>query len=561
MYKPPKREDLSKQNKVTHPVTDGMPPSKQVRAMLDECQLKKGLQIEQAWTTTSPNQKFILIAQIQDGAKTPVWTLYEENESGSKMHWSQPFEPNDFSMMYDVICMSAPDAGRSTAIPDALKPGANDAKSGAASGSSSSNTTKPATPSPSSSSTSSPSGYPAPAAGSGYPSPAAGSGYPSPAGGSGFPAPAGGSGYPAPAPAGGYPAPAGAPGYPAPPSGYPTPPAPAGYPAPAPAAGGYPGGAAGYPAPGQMPYAPPPQPPYPGGGYPPPQAPYPQQQYQGNAPPTWQQGYGAQAPYPNSAPSAAPQGSTFAAQIQTADARTPVVDYNLLSQRANILLGELIFEAGLITEPTLEAALKIQEFVREERMSPTQACEILKKHHGLGGNIDNYLSPEDFDLDGGNKPVAKKSASFNSALSSASSGGGGGGGGAKSTTQAGGGKPAASGSPTSSSTSDLPKSDRIKLQVASFDLLQKAGLLKNDDLQTAHAVYKKHGGDIVQMLTSAGKIDATTYKAAETCIPLIQENKMKVEQCIIALNYCMRSRVDFDSALEEMGWENPRKQK
>ncbi|MFX8879627.1 hypothetical protein ABTM72_20100, partial [Acinetobacter baumannii] len=71
--------------------------------------------------------------------------------------------------------------------------------------------------------------------------------------------------------------------------------------------------------------------------------------------------------------------------------------------------------------------------------------------------------------------------------------------------------------------------------------------------------YKKHGGDIVQMLTAAGKIDATTYKAAELCVPLIAENKMKVEQCIIALGYCSRSRVDFDSALEEMGWENPRK--
>jgi hypothetical protein len=36
---------------------------------------------------------------------------------------------------------------------------------------------------------------------------------------------------------------------------------------------------------------------------------------------------------------------------------------------------------------------------------------------------------------------------------------------------------------------------------------------------------------------------------------------MKVEQCIIALNYCSRSRVGFDAALEELGWPNPRKPK
>jgi hypothetical protein len=88
--------------------------------------------------------------------------------------------------------------------------------------------------------------------------------------------------------------------------------------------------------------------------------------------------------------------------------------------------------------------------------------------------------------------------------------------------------------------------------------LEKAGLLKHEDLQTAHTVYKKHGGDIVQILTASGKLDSTTYKAAEVCVPLIANSKMKVEQCIITLNYCSRSRVDFDSALEEMGWDKPR---
>jgi hypothetical protein len=228
----------------------------------------------------------------------------------------------------------------------------------------------------------------------------------------------------------------------------------------------------------------------------------------------------------------------------------------LLSQRANILLGELLFEAGLITEPSLEAALKIQEYVREERMSPGQAGEVLKKHHTLGGSIDNYLTPDDFDLDA-SRGGARPKQSYNSALASASAVQQAAKSGAPGTKAGGGSKPGAGGG----SAGDAGKSDRARLQLAAMDLLQKAGILKADDVQLAHGVYKKVGGDLPQILTSAGKLDGTTYKAAEVCIPLIKEGKMKVEQCIIALNYCSRSRVDFDSALDELGWENPRKKK
>jgi hypothetical protein len=542
MYKPPKREDPASLLKVKLPIAAGMPPASVIQAQLDECQQKKGMQIEQAWTTSKAGQKFVLMAQLTEGAKTPVWTLYEEGDSG-KMHWSQPFEVNDFEMMYNVICMSAPDAGASMGIPDALKPHAKDEKKGVAkpAPAARSATGMPAAQSGGYPSPAGASAYPSPAGGSSYPAPAAGSGYPSPAGGGGgHQAPAAGSGYPAPAGGGGYPAPAASGAYQAaaaPPANYP----PQNYQQQPPQQ---------YAAPPQPAPYPPGYPPYPG-GQPPAQAPY-QQPYPGNPQP-WQQGYPPQPGYPGQAPPAPLNSSTssyapsasYSAQFEQTGGRSSMADYALLTHNANILLGELIFEAGLITEPALEAALKVQEFVREERMSPTQACEILKKHHGLGASIDNYLTPEDFDIESGNTKTAKKPLGTKGPTVSAVKPAGSGAGAAKAGAK--GNEP------------ELPKAEKIKLQLASFDLLQKAGLLKNDDLQSAHSVYKKHGGDIVQMLTAAGKMDATTYKAAEACIPLIHDNKMKVEQCIIALNYCQRSRVDFDSALDELGWENPRK--
>jgi hypothetical protein len=92
-----------------------------------------------------------------------------------------------------------------------------------------------------------------------------------------------------------------------------------------------------------------------------------------------------------------------------------------------------------------------------------------------------------------------------------------------------------------------------------FDLLQKAQLLTENDLVTANNVRKKHGGDLIQILEAAGKCNAKTVDAACTSLPLIREGLMKIEQVIMALNYCERMRVTFDDALDEMGWQNPRK--
>jgi hypothetical protein len=94
---------------------------------------------------------------------------------------------------------------------------------------------------------------------------------------------------------------------------------------------------------------------------------------------------------------------------------------------------------------------------------------------------------------------------------------------------------------------------------AAFDLLVKAGLLTESDINAAAAARAKVGGDMAQLLQSAGKLDKQTFDAAVICLPMIREGFLKLEQYIIALNYCSRSRVDFDTALEEMGWQNPRK--
>lgn len=199
------------------------------------------------------------------------------------------------------------------------------------------------------------------------------------------------------------------------------------------------------------------------------------------------------------------------------------LDYDLMSKRANILLGKLLVEAGLVPNPTLEAALKVQELVRDEKISPQQAPEALRKFHGMGASIDEYLGSEF-------QSEPKKAASGSSSAQQ-------------------------SGGPAKGPAA--PKKDAK----GAIDLLKQAGILAEADVKTALEVRQKHGGDVVQILVSSGKMDKTTFDAADICLPLIRENKMKVEQCIIALNYCSRSRVSFDAALDELGWPNPRKSK
>jgi hypothetical protein len=36
---------------------------------------------------------------------------------------------------------------------------------------------------------------------------------------------------------------------------------------------------------------------------------------------------------------------------------------------------------------------------------------------------------------------------------------------------------------------------------------------------------------------------------------LLSNKKLRVEQAVIALNFCQRSRVSFSEAVKELGWE------
>jgi hypothetical protein len=488
------------------------PALAKVRVLLDEAEAARGCLIELPWMS-SDHKNFILTVQWDSNLKDPVWTLYEETDSGSKVVWTQPFAAQDLEFMYDILSMSAGSAPGGLGIPDELKmkpalfeeaPKPKEEPSFDSFGAPS------LTPF---GSTAAPGGHTPPA--TSFPQ----AGFPA------FPASAGSSYTSLPSLQ-----PSSQPGY------NNTPPAP------------YPQQQQQqqqpYPQQQQQPYPPQQQQPYPQQqqqGYPP-QPPYPQQQQQQQQYP----GYGQQQMPPGYPPNpyqqpqqqqqmsynqlpqqypSMPQGSGYPSEMN--ETKIPL-DYHLIDKRANILLGTMLQEAGLISEPTLEAALKLQEMVRDEKMTPEKAPEVLKRLHAMGASIDQYLTKGDLDRSkGAGAASASKPAAQPSAKAPQGKGG----------TPTGGGR-------------DLK---------GAFDLLQKAQLLTENDLVTANNVRKKHGGDLIQILEAAGKCNAKTVDAACTSLPLIREGLMKIEQVIMALNYCERMRVSFDDALDEMGWQNPRK--
>lgn len=165
----------------------------------------------------------------------------------------------------------------------------------------------------------------------------------------------------------------------------------------------------------------------------------------------------------------------------------------------------MLVKAELLTETSLAAALKIQELIQAGLMNWEKAAEVLKYQHSKGQNIQNYIDAPASSASGDNKQLSSDNA-------------------------------------------------------AAFGLLMQAGLISKEDLQLAQSVVKKHGGDMASILQAAQKLDAKTFEAAVICLGLQNDGLMKLEQTVIVLNYCSRSRVTFDEALNELKWTNPRKQ-
>ncbi len=237
---------------------------------------------------------------------------------------------------------------------------------------------------------------------------------------------------------------------------------------------------------------------------------------------------------------------------------TSSAELDLLSKRPNILLGKFLLDADLIPQHTLDAALVLQDMVKSGALDTSQAAQALARAHNRSGAFETNIflakpNPDARDwaivapplgqilLEAGliNVEALKLALSLQEAVRTGVM-----------TSDEGLSVFAHEcfGKPRSPANQDTPEVERA------INLLRFAGMLQPQDIQAAEAIQRKHGGELMKILVTAGKLDELTMEAAIRCQYLVHQQKVKTEQAVIALHYCQRSRVTFDDAVEELGW-------
>lgn len=529
MYKPKKQLRLEPLSQT--------PRMSDVRSVLGEAQRAKGCTVELPWRTYGGGV-FSLTVRVELAGGDAVWTLYEGEGARSRVVWSSPFE--DIELLYDVLTLSLPGDSDSR-VPDELS--ASGVRPSPAPG-----------PSPAASNTrlgglpQRPDAGPAffefltdetvnpPVAPAIEPAAAFQQIAPQPA-----PVPPQPPQPPQQQPVPPQPQPQ--PGYQYPP-GYAYPPGYGYYP-------GYPAGYPGYPYPVAYPQG------YPAGYAYPPMDPQ-QQQYM-------QQQYMQQQAYTAATvgvqPGPSPQ-SPVPGAVPVPPAPTPSMPAeDLIKKRPNIMLGNFLVEAGLVPNVTVEAALQLQDLVKHEALSTAKAAEAVRRAHVRGGAVDPAIVnlPRKDGARGMSPPlgqilveagvvsvsVLRAALNLQEVIRT----------GAMTKDDAIGAlQKECFGDNMPDAASKREETEHHRKLIA---LMIKSGLINDFDMEAAIKVKRRHGGDVADILVAAGKLDKNTVVAANTCQTLIDEGRLDVGKAIIALNYCERSRVSFDEAVEEMGWEKP----
>lgn len=558
MYKPKKYVRLDKLQRA--------PRLPDIRKLLEEARKLRSCTVELPWRTENLGLQFSLTVRSEVGGGEPIWTLYEGEGTTSRVMWSTGFD--DVELLYDVLTLSLPSDGPNIFAPVEAKPdertqtqggvlnrGGDGASSGqsqsyefefdrsydSSQGSSYENalmkpsdnevTTKSKNKEKFPSHLMSEDDYESTRKSIPIESPVVPESTPPSA-----PEPQSQPAAPAP-----NPAPA------APPPGVTD-------------TGQY------QQIPGQPPNYPYPAPGYPGQpGYPP--YPYPQQAYPPGYqyPPGYGPGPGYPAGYPYQQPYMPQPGAEAAhtVPIQPGAAgysNDPYASHmvappaDLLKKRPNVMLGNLLVDAGLVPKATIDAGLQVQVLVSQGTLSAIKAAEAVRRAHMRGSaveadNADLKVKPNEAVVRV--KPqigqvlvmagiitaaqlklalslqdiVRTGSLSMEEAVS----------------------KLAAEGKPHGSSTED---SEIVKEALV---LLKQSGLLTSEAVDLAKLAMTGSTKSVSKILVAGGQLDQITLDAAVDCQKYLNSRVLKMEQAVPVLHYCQRMRVPFKDAAQELG--------
>jgi hypothetical protein len=184
----------------------------------------------------------------------------------------------------------------------------------------------------------------------------------------------------------------------------------------------------------------------------------------------------------------------------------------------NLLLGHLFVEAGVLPEPMIDSALKLQELVRHGKITNEEAIEALRKAAESGGRLED----EFVNMAAASRTNAAKPSGATAAPKAA---------------------------PASATYNPNDPKELARRAIA---MIQDAGIISEQDYKTAAGVRAKHGGDIGSILVAAGKMEKATLEAAKQSLPLVVEGRMTQDQAFQTIRHCQRTKAGFEQALQEL---------
>jgi hypothetical protein len=193
--------------------------------------------------------------------------------------------------------------------------------------------------------------------------------------------------------------------------------------------------------------------------------------------------------------------------LQQAHKNDGKIDFDRVSPQGNTHsfvvdtpLEAVLVEAGLISNGVWRTLLQLQAAIRNQEMTKEDAVEEFKKRH----------------------PKATEAAKHRAAKEA---------------------------------SAERSKKAEMSPPVNVVDLLKQAGIVTQEDIDNALKLDQDKGAKIEKHLVAMGKIDTKTVLASYQCMTMLTQKRLEVGQAIIALNFCLRSRVDFGDAMKELGWE------
>jgi len=97
--------------------------------------------------------------------------------------------------------------------------------------------------------------------------------------------------------------------------------------------------------------------------------------------------------------------------------------------------------------------------------------------------------------------------------------------------------------------------DKPKIEVT--DILKKAGLLSDKELQIATALALANRQPLLKTLFDAHLIDQRVLELAAQCKTYLDHNLIQLEQATIAVTYAMENNLNIDDTLDCFGWSAP----